>query len=64
MEVARPFWSEPMLVIRTMIRLPIDGRQRVGPLKAQVRRYGGIPQVWHRVPILSPCEWIMVAAET
>jgi hypothetical protein len=46
-----------------MIRLRIHGRQRVGPLKAQVRKYGGIPQVWHRALILSQREWMMVAAE-
>jgi hypothetical protein len=63
MEVAKPFWSEPMLAIQTMIRSPINGRQRVGPLKVQDRKCGGTPQVWHSAPILSQREWMMAAAE-
>jgi hypothetical protein len=40
-EVAGPFWSSPMLVIQTVIRLPIHGRQRAEPLKVQDRKCGG-----------------------
>src|SRR4029434_1032332 len=61
-EVARPFWSEPMVVIQTIIRSPIHGRQRTEPLKVQDRKCGGTPQVWRWAPILSQREWMIVAA--